>query len=258
MNHETILIEKEAHLLLSQNKFEDAYILFKKSAETYRDTNNHKQAALCFASAASCWDKKRGEVTAYNAALSYENAALEAEKAGDFEYASLLYKHAAINHERDGESSDYSDCVYKSNEAHRKFLTYGILQPNRIQAITKKGSTKGLFGFIKRLFSCILLNFSYVLWGYGERPFRTILFVMIVIFGASFFYTFGYFAKGLQIVTPNFFEALYFSAVTFTTVGYGDLTPLGTCRFVAILEAFSSVFILPLFIIALTRKHLKI
>ncbi|MBO8172484.1 MAG: two pore domain potassium channel family protein [Bacillaceae bacterium] len=33
------------------------------------------------------------------------------------------------------------------------------------------------------------------------------------------------------------FQSLYFSAITLLAVGYGDLTPFGLSRFVAILEA---------------------
>ncbi|MCX7960636.1 MAG: potassium channel family protein [Burkholderiales bacterium] len=38
---------------------------------------------------------------------------------------------------------------------------------------------------------------------------------------------------------PHLFDAVYFSAVTFTTVGYGDLTPVGPIRFVSGTEALA-------------------
>ena len=37
----------------------------------------------------------------------------------------------------------------------------------------------------------------------------------------------------------HLFDAIYFSAVTFTTVGFGDLTPVGPIRFVAGTEALT-------------------
>lgn len=38
---------------------------------------------------------------------------------------------------------------------------------------------------------------------------------------------------------PHLFDAVYFSAVTFTTVGYGDLAPEGPIRFLAGTEALT-------------------
>jgi hypothetical protein len=38
---------------------------------------------------------------------------------------------------------------------------------------------------------------------------------------------------------PHLLDAVYFSAVTFTTVGYGDLTPVGPIRFLAGTESLT-------------------
>lgn len=38
---------------------------------------------------------------------------------------------------------------------------------------------------------------------------------------------------------PHLFDAIYFSAVTYTTVGYGDLAPLGPIRFLSGTEALT-------------------
>jgi hypothetical protein len=39
------------------------------------------------------------------------------------------------------------------------------------------------------------------------------------------------------VETGEFVEPLYFSYVTWTSLGYGDLSPIGFCRIVAILES---------------------
>lgn len=38
---------------------------------------------------------------------------------------------------------------------------------------------------------------------------------------------------------PHLFDAIYFSAATFTTVGYGDLAPVGAIRFLCGTEALT-------------------
>jgi hypothetical protein len=59
--------------------------------------------------------------------------------------------------------------------------------------------------------------------------------------------------KGLSEVDDKtlydkFFNRLYFSIATMTTIGYGDLSPLSkTARFVALIQMF--ILILPLFVI---------
>jgi len=47
---------------------------------------------------------------------------------------------------------------------------------------------------------------------------------------------------------------LYFSTVTFTTLGYGDIAPMGYFRYVAMVEAFTGVILVGIFIYGLTRS----
>ena len=189
MDNEPGLLEREACSFLSQEKFEEAFRLFKDAARVYEKQGNHEQSTLCLASAASCWSKKSGEKTFYDAAVSYEEAAGEAEKSGDFEYTSLLYKYAAINYERDGEFLNFSDCFYRSKEYYRKFLTYSLICPGKIHSITRATEEKGIKGVIKRVFLWFVLTFSFMIWGDGERPSRALFAGVLVIFLSAFFPT---------------------------------------------------------------------
>ncbi|TMV06862.1 two pore domain potassium channel family protein [Ruegeria sediminis] len=45
-------------------------------------------------------------------------------------------------------------------------------------------------------------------------------------------------------------DALYFSYVTFTTLGFGDLLPVGMCRFIAVAEAITGYVLLGLLVAA--------
>ena len=207
---------------------------------------------------AACWSKKSGEKNFHNAAVSYDKSAMEAERGGDYEYASLLYKYAAVNYERDGEYHDFSNCFYRSKESYRKFLTHCLIHPKRIQPIAESVEAKGIKGAIKRFFSWFLLTFSFIVWGHGERPSRTFFSGILVVFLSAFLYTLGSLLEDGVVIEPNFFESFYFSVVTFTTVGYGDITPLGFSKLIAAVESFSALFITPLFVIGLTRKYLRV
>ncbi|MDN4502915.1 ion channel [Alteromonadaceae bacterium BrNp21-10] len=101
--------------------------------------------------------------------------------------------------------------------------------------------------------------------GYGEHPNRVIGFsiLLILLFAALYFFV-GLSANGNITAfdtsisplenTKHFFSALYFSVVTFTTLGYGDLVPIGIARALAALEAFLGSFTLALFVVVFVKK----
>jgi len=104
-----------------------------------------------------------------------------------------------------------------------------------------------------------------VLSGYGERPDRVVFFSISMIVISAIIYFFGGLsgANGnIQFQTQlsfsenllNFFNSLYFSVVTFTTLGYGDVTPMGLMRFFASLEAFIGSFSMALFVVVFVKK----
>ena len=258
MHREPKILEEEAYSFLYQEKFDEAFGLFRKAGEIHKTKGNHKQAAICLAAAGSSWNVKCGEKTFYNSAICYEEASIEAEKAGDYEYASLLYKYAAANYERDMELFKFADCFYSSKECRRKFLTYLLFKPGKIHAIAKSEEERGVMPLARRIFSWLALTFSYIIWGHGERPSRTVLSGLAIIFASALLYTFGYLSSNSTVFKPNFFEALYFSVVTFSTVGYGDMIAVGANKVVVMFEAMCGMFVMSIFIVGLSRKYLRI
>lgn len=61
--------------------------------------------------------------------------------------------------------------------------------------------------------------------------------VLIMLFGGFYYSHDSEFSINGTPTSINFFDSLYFSAMTFTTVGYGDFSPLGINRLAAAIQA---------------------
>lgn len=96
------------------------------------------------------------------------------------------------------------------------------------------------------------------LWGYGEKPARLFVFSLAFCGLCALGYFFTGLTLGGQCVTDpleHLVQCVYFSFVTFTTLGYGDMSPCTiTGRMQAVVQAFSGVFIMGLFVSANVRK----
>lgn len=114
----------------------------------------------------------------------------------------------------------------------------------------------------ERWFEYILLD---GLCGYGERPLRAIRTGLGVVFGLAFLYwRVGHIFPSPELFNePNhtltFWDALYFSVVTFTTLGFGDWCPDPShwIRYVVAAEAFIGAFLMALFIVTFARRMMR-
>lgn len=98
--------------------------------------------------------------------------------------------------------------------------------------------------------------------GYGERPQRTAFLALAVILGCAVAFpaTEGLVA-GDEVVTyashglAAVVDSLYFSIVTFATLGLGDVRPVGTLgRFIAASEGLVGAFLTAVFVFSLGRR----
>ena len=88
-----------------------------------------------------------------------------------------------------------------------------------------------------------------IIVGYGEKPLRVLWFgVAMILFYACVYSFCG------AIGDRSFESCLYFSAITFTTVGYGDLVPHGVFRLLAASEALLGILLCGLFLFCLGRR----
>ncbi len=114
---------------------------------------------------------------------------------------------------------------------------------------------------VRRLSSKLIDMFS----GYGEQPFRVVVFsITAILLFAVLYAMLGVrfegeiismsMREGFVFNLQRFLECLYFSVVTFTTLGYGDVTPVGITRVVAATEAFTGAFTLAIFVVMVVKK----
>ena len=122
------------------------------------------------------------------------------------------------------------------------------------------------------------------IFGYGERWWHTLVMGAVLIFLCSLLYCVaGNIDGGGAVLSPsdqaislempchrqtsipvpddvpitNFWTSLYFSVVTFTTLGYGDMQPTGWMRGVAGFEALCGAGLMAAFVVVLSRKFVR-
>lgn len=96
------------------------------------------------------------------------------------------------------------------------------------------------------------------LCGYGEKPQRIIVSsLFVILFYAAIYNIFRTAASGIGDTALSFWDHLYFSVITFTTVGFGDIVPrsYAAYRLLSASEAFLGAFLMGLFVFTLARKY---
>jgi hypothetical protein len=114
-------------------------------------------------------------------------------------------------------------------------------------------------GFVGRMLDGIIMK---GILGYGVRPWRVFgnLVLAIAIFAALYFAidcTVGMNYNKAGLVSrhiDSIIYSVYFSAVTFLTIGYGDIVPNGWVTLLTVLEGLVGVFMTSSFIVVLFRK----
>ncbi|MBA4067832.1 MAG: hypothetical protein C0501_29860 [Isosphaera sp.] len=92
--------------------------------------------------------------------------------------------------------------------------------------------------------------------GFGLRPLRVLLAAVAVVLGyaAAYWAVGGVTGPGGAAVAVDFPTAVYFSGVTFTTVGYGDLVPAPHARLLAMTEGGLGFVTVSFFVVVLTNR----
>ena len=100
---------------------------------------------------------------------------------------------------------------------------------------------------VARWLGSLLLGWT---WGYGEKPARLAL---AILFNILAFGTLQYWLDAIP--GKGWWEHAYFSGITFLTIGYGDVAPVGFLpRLVAVLEGVAGIATLGMLIASATKK----
>lgn len=86
-------------------------------------------------------------------------------------------------------------------------------------------------------------SLSYYYWEYGRKPHRIIYISLgaIFLFGLIYWFNGNLVSANTANKSFNFGDSLYFSTITFTTLGYGDFSPVSWLKILSAIEAFLGV-----------------
>jgi len=92
------------------------------------------------------------------------------------------------------------------------------------------------------------------------KPLRFIVLALgiLVAFALLYMLPFLQFQSSLHglMTGLDFRQALYFSGVTFTTIGYGDISPIDGARVLAVMEGILGISVMSCFLVALVKKYI--
>lgn len=169
------------------------------------------------------------------------------KKKGDFEDEDLAHWWA-------------SDCKTKY---YRNFTTMGYdgAPAHKDEKIHQKA-----IRVFKNIISFLLRWIYREIVGYGVRQYSIPVTIAYTIILSTILYFIATFWGGLHIENDirsncsyceNFFHALYFSVITFATVGFGDIAAVYGWRLISIIEGFLGVVLNSTLVVVLFRKIVR-
>ena len=210
----------------------EAQRLYERAVEAQR-AGNEDYAAPFFLRAS-----KHAE-----AAREWYLAAISAHQAGDLfrtveppydlQRAFRLYQRAIAAYDQCGHYSD------------ARALAYDIMRLK-----VRHGHELGLPRRMR-----IELMLFWLVSGFGLRPQRVLglAAALITLFAVYYWATAGV-RPSKPGVPADFLDCLYFSGITFATVGFGDFLPVTHARFAAMLEGVSGAFTMGFFVVVLSNR----
>jgi|GEM_PF-687319 hypothetical protein len=192
------------------------------------------------------------------------------------EIEEAVYKKARKIWEEHGDKEKADEYFYHEMVARRKRKLRRAGQSlRRFLEKIKLGIIGKIFGRIlkklsflqipRKLRKLILLLETFAEWlladltcKYGtdwKRPIILWVFMVNIVFPILYYSTQSVYGNGVPLTSFLAYE--YFSIVTATTLGYGDLHPLGIGRVIASIEAIFGMFMWAVFLTVFARKYMR-
>jgi len=158
-----------------------------------------------------------------------------------FKELETIYRNLKQSMQRHGDYSKAGDFYYREIECRKKAMREKRFSLNWFKS----------FGHSLLKYTC----------GYGEKPERTALSSFLTILVFAFVYwsiSCLQYPEDVHTALEKVVSSLYFSFVTFTTLGLGDIHPVNSLgRSLVCCEAVIGAFLIALFVVVFARKMMR-
>lgn len=160
---------------------------------------------------------------------------LKAEREESYHFAAIQYKQIKE--------------LYKGSSLHNEADHYHY---KKMVAKRKITSPKSPMRWLNYFFGDLLCK-------YGTSFGRVLIAAAIVILGCAALYTINHslLFHNEPVTNPTYWTSLYFSIVTFTTLGYGDYHAIDSMRYIAATEALIGAALMALFTVIAARNIIR-
>ncbi len=271
---ELTLSADEEEVLQKEEKLlnEDEYQILKNLYEKYLNTSNQERIAeiavkmawwnddndkIPFGEKVNLWDTAAEKTI--SAAMPgghrwYKKAGETCDKYMDHNESVKFYEKAFEQGEKEAAESDWLIMVakicIKNAEISREDKIASKMFIKEHDVILRDSNFPNNIGW-----------FLYKwLFNYGESPLRVAMVAAVFIFLCAVAYSLIGIQPSIEKVPPehSFWTSLYYSVVTFTTLGYGDFSPkLGWARFISSTEAVVGLLLTSFFLVSIYRKYTR-
>ncbi|EGQ7768657.1 hypothetical protein MA612_003554 [Vibrio parahaemolyticus] len=275
------ILDEESRLSISDYKLleKPQYDLEVKFMSEYQELMSRLKATtlinekyLCAKKIALCSElnfniPNKAKADYWKEAAEYSNGLPSADSCSDFKKAARYYQKDYCHLESaqcyelayrscSDESSDVSTEMLRSSRI--QFEMYGDHEEAmRVYVIEKDKERKSSSGLNK-----VALSIYKVTSEYGEKPKRVLGSVGIVLLFATLFnWVLGISSgdvsdSGEVILIHEFWNSLYYSIITFTTLGYGDYSSVGFFgKALSCIVSFLGLLLTSLFMVTVVRKY---
>ncbi|MBI5557112.1 MAG: hypothetical protein HY885_05695 [Deltaproteobacteria bacterium] len=241
-----------ADFSMESNEVEQAARCYMTAGQQFQSGGNLEAAASCFRDAGTANMKLGG----HSEWQPFLNAAECYARAGDHENTADAYCSAAEcyaaqkNYEKES-----AGCYRKAKVAYGLGGNYD--RAGAMHYLEMKMEHRRMKPLSRQRFLSWLYD---MVCGYGESGPKVIGSSIAIILVFALIYATD---KDMNFGTPQgstwsrLAAAVYFSVITFTTVGYGDITPTLWARPFAMTEAFIGAFMIALFVLVFSRKVMR-